>query len=124
MCKAINIIEQLINSIKETDEEYAKLNKELSRLDMMQQDVLHLIESDIKFNAAEGYFYAKKLQEIRIARRLIKNELQPIISLRSSMFKYRTEFGKIESKVKNMDSKLQYLSDNKIYNNKVLSAVV
>jgi len=77
MCKASEILKNLISSYQEVNAEYNSLSKELSRCDLIEQDLLHLIENS-NFNAAEGYFYAKKIKDTRIERRRIKLELTTI----------------------------------------------
>lgn len=56
---------------RETTDE---LWQELSRVDLMVQDVLHILEM-VEFNASEGYKFAKMLQTIRRARRKIKDRM-------------------------------------------------
>lgn len=51
-----------------------ELADELRRVDLMEQDVLHIIEL-LDFNASEGFKFAKMLQTIRRARRKIKDRL-------------------------------------------------
>lgn len=50
------------------------LSQELSRVDTIQSDLLHYIESH-KFSAAEGYQLCKYIQAVRDERRIIKNQL-------------------------------------------------
>jgi hypothetical protein len=80
MCKAKELSEQLIYICDEIEIEMKQIAKDLSKYDLMEQDVLHMIENE-NFNAAEGYCMAKKLQEIRINRRETKNELAPMQTL-------------------------------------------
>lgn len=123
MCKAVNLIEIIVSSIKEVDIEFDRLIKEQSRLDLTQEDLLHLIEND-NFNAAEGYFYAKRLKDVRMERRDVKNELEPLASLRDSLHNQKLEFGKIETRVKNIDVKLKRLKDNKVYSPRILKVAL
>jgi len=77
MCKASQILKNLIASYQEVNAEYNSLSKELSRCDLIEQDILHILENS-KFNAADGYFYAKKIKDNRIERSRIKLELTTI----------------------------------------------
>lgn len=55
---------------------YAKivLREELSTLDKAQEDLFSKIEND-KFNVVDGYRLVKEIKEIRIKRRVVKNNL-------------------------------------------------
>lgn len=62
--------------------EYTDNSKRLSLLDLETQNILHMIENE-SFDAAHGYHFAKQLKEIRLKRRIVKNNhelLQILIS--------------------------------------------
>lgn len=61
----------------------------LSTLDKEQSDVLHMIEFG-NFNACEGYKLAKRLQEIRWARRNAKDTIEKIKKSQSTIDKYKS----------------------------------
>lgn len=110
---AVNYKENVANAYKmfaeiEMDlenENEEELAEELKRVDLMQEDVLHIIEL-MSFNAVEGYKFAKMLQIIRKARRKIKDrfeerrEIRELIKIyKSSGFKQQLNNGvaKVES---------------------------
>jgi hypothetical protein len=70
-------IEEVINAIdilNKFEDRKNILISNLSDLDLEEQDLLHYIETE-KFNAVEGYKLSKKIKEIRLERRKVKNEL-------------------------------------------------
>ncbi len=70
-------IEEVINAIdilNKFEDRKSILINNLSDLDLEEQDLLHYIETE-KFNAVEGYKLSKKIKEIRLERRKVKNEL-------------------------------------------------
>lgn len=70
-------IEEVINAIdilNKFEDRKSILISNLSDLDLEEQDLLHYIETE-KFNAVEGYKLSKKIKEIRLERRKVKNEL-------------------------------------------------
>lgn len=70
---------------RETENE---LNEDLQMVDLMEQDVLHLIEF-VNFNGAEGYTFSKMLQEIRKARRKIKDRFDERKAIRNLISNYQ-----------------------------------
>lgn len=51
--------------------------EELKKIDSEIQDILHVIELT-SFNASDGYKWAKELQRLRKARRMLKDELEQL----------------------------------------------
>lgn len=94
----INQLEDINNQIKDT---FTKLSEDLSDIDKVEQQVLHEIEFK-SFNAVEGYFYAKRLKEIRQKRREIKDTIQPFQSLFCYTTKNQHELNKIKKKISSM----------------------
>lgn len=84
MCEAKKLAQQITNLIEQTNQLYNEYNKKMSNITLKIEDVLHYIEND-NFNACQGYVYAKKLQELRQERRLIKNELEPLHMLKTRL---------------------------------------
>lgn len=70
--KSINLLSEFVNSKEE-------LLNELSESDQIISDLLHYLEFET-FNASKGYKIAKKIKEVRIKRREIKNKLH-IVSI-------------------------------------------
>ena len=77
MCKAKIYSEQLLEIYSDIKYDFETLTNELSQVDLYEQDVLHMIENG-KFNASDGYKFAKMIYDNRIKRREIKNELEPL----------------------------------------------
>lgn len=82
MCKAKYFTSDLLSILNNIETEFVQCSNELSKYDKMQQDILHKIE-DGNFNAAQGYKLAKAIQNIRVQRRIVKNEIEPLIQLKS-----------------------------------------
>lgn len=82
MCNVNEILNDLIKIIDKVNEEYENSKNELAKLDKMRSDILHLIENKDNFNAAEGYKYSKALQFICKERRIVKNKMEVLRSLR------------------------------------------
>lgn len=86
MCQAKKLGEQvmqLTNNIKNLLAEY---NRQLSNIDIQISDILHFIENE-NFNASQGYGYAKKLKQLRMERRRVKIEIEPLRMLNSTTLK-------------------------------------
>jgi hypothetical protein len=120
MCKAKKLSNKMLDICNEIEIEAENLSKELSKYDLMEQDVLHMIESE-NFNAAEGYCLAKKLQDIRINRRNIKNEVQPIQTL---VIFIKSNKSKIENVRDNVNLQFHNLSTKNDYHPRILKEVV
>lgn len=71
MAKLTDAID-ILNAIDEYD---AALSYKLSELDCKEQDLLHHIE-DNKINVLWCYNIVKKIKEIRIERRKVKNDME------------------------------------------------
>lgn len=68
---ALKMMEEIAMDLEDDSE----ILKEMQEVDLMEQDLLHMVEFH-NFNASEGYNFAKMLQEIRQERRKIKNRLE------------------------------------------------
>lgn len=77
MCKALHLANDIEGKLQEVINTYDQLLKDQEKNNDLLCDIEHIIEFD-KFNAYEGYLYAKKLQETRNTRRSIKNELKTL----------------------------------------------
>lgn len=78
MKKAVEYSIQLLKILNNMEEDFEILSDKNSEIESMQQDILHKIESE-KFNSVEGYYLAKKIKDIRIIRRGIKNEYEALL---------------------------------------------
>lgn len=86
---AIRLMMKVISmdAVARINEVYAAFHKRFSELDtmkgeydMQEQDILHYIEFE-KYDAATGSKLLKRLKEIRIGRREIKNEYEDLQSI-------------------------------------------
>lgn len=118
MCKAKEYSEKFLELYKQVEKDFKELSEEQRKYDLMEEDILHLIENN-NFNVVNGYYYAKRLQEIRRARREIKNEVEAMMTLRDNL--KQANFYKINNRIINKEKQLQYLTDNKVYNLKIFS---
>lgn len=59
-----------------------ELSKKQSECDTLENEILHKLE-DIRISASDGYKISKSLQELRIKRRNVKNELSEQQSIAS-----------------------------------------
>jgi hypothetical protein len=87
MCKADNYLSQLEFLTSRINSDYKKLCKKQSEYDKMLSDKYHQLEN-AKFNACEGYYHARQLQDILRARRMIKDEVCKLDILRDSLGKH------------------------------------
>lgn len=74
----MNILEKIklvFATLDEIDDYVNELNDKLSKLDLMQQDILHLIETE-NLDAKRCCRVIKELKKIRINRRNIKNNIE------------------------------------------------
>lgn len=84
MCKASEYLNQLDSIVRNIDREYSRVSKKQQEYDLMLSDHYHKIET-ANFNACEGYYLTKELQEILRKRRVIKDELARLNSLRDGI---------------------------------------
>lgn len=74
MCMALDFANDINKKIEEARECYENLVIKEKVYNDMQQDLLHKIEDEDKFDLYTGWQFAKSLQQIREKRRKIKNE--------------------------------------------------
>lgn len=86
MCQAKKLGEQVMQLTNNINKILLEYNRQLSNLDIQISDILHFIENE-NFNASQGYGYAKKLKQLRIERRRIKIEIEPLRMLNSTTLK-------------------------------------
>jgi hypothetical protein len=94
---SIEFIRQMISLLIQAKGEYDSYSKQLSRLDLETQDILHRLEED--FTALQGYHLAKQLRAIRVQRRAVKQH-QELLQILISNLK-DSEFQRIEKKLQN-----------------------
>ncbi len=83
-CATIQRIGELRDCIEAVNTEYEALSKAQSRIDLIQQDLLHFLENEI-FDAYTGYKVAMKLKKTRIQRREIKDRIEMIEGVRQRL---------------------------------------
>lgn len=113
MCMASKRLQELNCFLRNIEDDLKKLNRKQSEYDKKLSEHYHKIET-AKFNAAEGYYLAKELQEILQKRRIIKNELRKMQLLHNQI-----RDNKIKEKVKRTKKKLKRMrkSSNKYQKN-------
>lgn len=81
MCLASKYLSKLETLVKEMDEDFKKLSAKQSEYDSLIVQHYHKIETT-NFNACEGYYLTKQLQELLRKRRVVKHEMERIDSLK------------------------------------------
>ena len=117
MCKANEYINKVKSVIDDNTSEKEVLTRELSRLDLLQNDILHKIELT-NFNAAEGYAFAQALKLTREKRRRVKNELEILTAVSNSV---KSLYGNIVKKEADRIEKFQKEQGERYYSPRVLS---
>ena len=85
MCKSLELIEQLKQSIQEIADHKTLLNNQLSTVDKKVSDILHYIELSENLNSVQGYNAYKLLREVTRERREIKNKIDEMNYLNQYM---------------------------------------
>ena len=117
----MNIInfEDIKKELQFAQSKVKELSKKQSECDKLENEMLHKLE-DIKFSASEGYKILKYLQDVRVKRRDVKNELseqQTIANLLTPFVKgYETNqknihFGSVNGKKKYGDKSFSKISE-------------
>lgn len=105
---------ELIHTLSEYSEEYDRCKAMLSKYDKELNKVYHDIEQ-INFNASEGYYLSKKIQELRSKRRVVKEKMYEI-NRNVEIFRDLKGTGKqILETLKTRASKLNNVDNNKEY---------
>ena len=84
MCLANKFLTRFEELSEDVENEIAKMVKLLSVYDKKLSDHYHKVET-AKFNAAEGFYLTKELQEITRQRRMIKQELYKLNNLKQTL---------------------------------------
>lgn len=121
MCLADNYSKQLISLYEEIIEQHNNVVKELKDIELIHNDIEHIIENE-NFNASQGFMYAKKLQEIRKKRRLLKAELVTLEQLRHNYVnKNYNDIKSLRGNIIKEDEKYQQLIEEKKYRNRMIA---
>lgn len=87
-----DILKLILKFFQETDKRQEELKNKLSVWDIKQQEILHYIENH-NLNAAESCKLIKLLKNIRSERRIIKDEMDVIRSVKDTFIdKYKNKF--------------------------------
>lgn len=87
-----DILKLILKFFQETDKRLEELKNKLSVWDIKQQEILHYIENH-NLNAAESCKLIKLLKNIRSERRIIKDEMDIIRSVKDTFIdKYKNKF--------------------------------
>jgi hypothetical protein len=84
MCKASKHLEEIDNVIKSIKYDHKLLSEKVSKYDIAISDHYHKIET-VNFNACEGYYLTKQLQELLRKRRIIKDEFSRLNALMQTL---------------------------------------
>ena len=119
MCQTYKYAVELKQLFNEISDEYNRLYFEIGKCDLKQQDLLHKIESS-NFNAAQGYKLAKEIKELREKRREVKNDFTIIEMIKKDFVnRYNQQLSKVLDSVMQKNSKLDKLTENKVYINRI-----
>ena len=80
----MNVVQEINDFTAKIRNRYSELHKKNSEYDLSEQDILHYIEFE-KYDAVAGSRILKKLKEIRIERRKIKDEFESLQSVMSKL---------------------------------------
>lgn len=84
MCKASKYLTELETLTTRIHNDFELLSKKQSEIDKLLSEKYHQLEN-ANFNACEGYYHAKELQEILRQRRVIKGELSRMNILHATL---------------------------------------
>lgn len=87
-----NFLKSMLVFFQDIDKQIEDAAKELSQVDLEQQDILHYIENNT-LRAGEYAKFGKLLKNIRIRRREIKTDLEILCAIRDNLTrKYNNKF--------------------------------
>ena len=124
----MNIVEEIkkiVNKLNELDNYSEGLINELSRLDLMQQDLLHYIEFN-KLSTNEAYRLVREIKKVRKKRRRVKNDIDLMarynVQINKLVFKENRQF--LLTELFKLEKKLDKTYTNKIYTNEELESIL
>lgn len=107
MCKSLELTETILNTFVQIEKEFKNLKDEIESTNDETQDILHDIELS-NFNAAEGYFMAKKIQDVRRRRRQAKDEMEKL----NMIYTYISQNQNIRQKLLDISRKIKTREEN------------
>jgi hypothetical protein len=84
MCKASKYLNELESLTARINADFELLNRKQSEIDKILSEKYHELEN-ANFNACEGYYHAKQLQQVLRQRRVIKGEMARMNILHNSL---------------------------------------
>lgn len=121
----VDEITDAINILNKVDDYGESLTSRLSELDSKEQDILHYIESN-KINILWCYNIIKKIKEIRIARRKVKNDMDILSKYESNKTKLLTNNNRqflvteLHKKEKSLDTEYK----NRVYSEEDMNNIL
>ena len=89
---AEELLRYILNFFQDIDKRLTELNKKQSEWDIKQDELLHYIENH-SLDAVKSCKIIKQLKYVRAERRLVKNEIDVIRSLKDTFVdKYKNKF--------------------------------
>lgn len=87
-----DMLKYMLVFFQDTDKRLKDLREELSKWDIIQDEILHYIEIH-NLDAIKSCKLMKLLKEVRIGRRIVKNEIDVAQSLKATFVdKYKNKF--------------------------------
>ena len=87
-----DMLKYMLVFFQDTDKRLKDLREELSKWDIIQDEILHYIEIH-NLDAIKSCKLMKLLKEVRIGRRIVKNEIDVVQSLKDTFVdKYKNKF--------------------------------
>lgn len=87
-----DMLKYMLVFFQDTDKRLKDLREELSKWDIIQDEILHYIEIH-NLDAIKSCKLMKLLKEIRTGRRIVKNEIDIVQSLKATFIdKYKNKF--------------------------------
>lgn len=106
--------------VDEIIDDRQKYRNKLSKIDQLISDIEHITEKEENINVVRGYDINKALHKVRTIRRKIKNELEVLDYIGDRVKALRPNILKIQGSAINKDDTLTRLSENKVYNMKIM----
>ena len=87
-----DMLKYMLAFFQDTDKRLKELREEQSKWDIKQDEILHYIENH-KLDAVKGCKLLKILKQVREERRIVKNEIDVVQSLKATFIdKYKNKF--------------------------------
>lgn len=104
MCRALDIVNNIVSSYEELQNEIQENRIKLSNTDKEICDILHEIELT-SFNACEGWKMAKEIQRLRQERRIFKDNEENFTLINSSIGHLKRSVSSFKKELKRVELK-------------------